>query len=35
MINAAYGRKVLRLGAKRKEDEIQIGFGEPGVLRGQ
>ncbi len=35
MMNAAYGRKVLSLGSKRKVTEIQIGFGEPGVLRGQ
>jgi uncharacterized protein len=35
MINAAYGRKVMRLGSKRKGEELQIGFGEPGVLRGQ
>lgn len=35
MINGAYGRKVMGLGSKRKEEELQIGFGEPGVLRGQ
>jgi len=35
MINAAHGRTVLRLGSKRKADELQIGIGEPGVLRGQ
>ncbi len=35
MINAAYGRKVLGLGSKRKTAEIQMAFGEPGVLRGQ
>ena len=35
MINAAYRRNVLRLGARPKPDEIQFGIGEPGVLRGQ
>jgi hypothetical protein len=35
MMNAAYGRKVMRLGTRRKADELQLGFGEPGVLRGQ
>jgi hypothetical protein len=35
MMNAAYGRKVMRLGTRRKVDEIQLGFGEPGVLSGQ
>lgn len=35
MMNGAHRRKVMRLGTKRQEDRIQIGFGEPGVLRGQ
>lgn len=35
MINGARHRTVLSLGSKRSEDTIQIGFGEPGVLRGQ
>jgi uncharacterized protein len=35
MVNAAYGRTVMRLGTRRKVNEIQLGFGEPGVLRGQ
>ncbi|HEX5434663.1 MAG TPA: hypothetical protein VFY05_10530, partial [Candidatus Angelobacter sp.] len=35
MVNGAHRRKVMRLGTKRQEDRIQIGFGEPGVLRGQ
>ena len=36
MMNGALGRTVMRLGSKRKaETDIQIGFGEPGVLRGQ
>jgi succinate-acetate transporter protein len=35
MINGAYRRNVLRLGARPKPDEIQFGLGEPGVLRGQ
>jgi uncharacterized protein len=36
MVNSAYGRPVLGLGLKRKGPaEIQVGFGEPGVLRGQ
>lgn len=36
MVNGATGRVVMGLGSKRKaEAETQIGFGEPGVLRGQ
>jgi uncharacterized protein len=36
MLNAASGRTVLGLGSRRKVvPEIQAGFGEPGVLRGQ
>ena len=38
MVNAAYGRTVMSLGAtahKNQEPELQPGLGEPGVLRGQ
>ena len=37
MINSGRGRKVMALGSKRKPatSEIQYGFGEPGILRGQ
>ncbi len=36
MMNAAFGRTVLRLGTKRRvEGELEPGLGEPGVLRGQ
>jgi len=37
MVNAALGRKALGLGSKRKATagEIQMGFGEPGIVRGQ
>lgn len=37
MVNSARGRVSLGLGSKRKgtAGEIQIGFGEPGILRGQ
>lgn len=37
MVNSARGRKSLSLGSRRKPatSEVQIGFGEPGILRGQ
>lgn len=37
MINSGRGHKVMALGSKRKAatSEIQYGFGEPGILRGQ
>ncbi len=37
MINSASGKKVLSLGIKRKptSSDIELGFGEPGILRGQ
>ena len=37
MVNSGRGRKVMSLGSKRKPatSEIQYGFGEPGILRGQ
>lgn len=37
MVNSASGRKRMGLGSRRKPTagEIQIGFGEPGVLHGQ
>lgn len=37
MMNSAFGRTVMGLGAPRKTtvDNIQPGFGEPGILRGQ
>lgn len=36
MFKGAYGRTVLRFGEVKKEvGELQPGFGEPGVLRGQ
>lgn len=37
MVNSGRGRKVMALGSKRKPatSEIQYGFGEPGILRGQ
>lgn len=37
MVNAAFGRTVMGMGIKRPQqaEEIQTGFGEPGVLRGQ
>ena len=35
MLKSAFGRTVLRTGARKKADVIQIGLGEPGVLRGQ
>ena len=37
MMNGAFGRAVMRMGLKRQESmsQLQPGFGEPGVLRGQ
>jgi uncharacterized protein len=35
MVNSAFGRNVMGLGAKPRPAEVQAGFGEPGVLRGQ
>jgi hypothetical protein len=37
MMNGAFGHTVMGLGAKRQEaaPQVQSGFGEPGVLRGQ
>ncbi len=35
MINSSFGRTVLSLGARKGNEEIQPGFDEPGVLKGQ
>lgn len=36
MVNSTFGRTVLGLGKKRAgEPDMQLGLGEPGVLRGQ
>ena len=35
MVNSAFGRTVMGLGVKRRDNELQSGLGEPGVLRGQ
>ncbi|HEX2330409.1 MAG TPA: acetate uptake transporter [Candidatus Angelobacter sp.] len=36
MVNSAFGRTVLRMGTRRMgEPKMQVGLGEPGVLRGQ
>jgi len=36
MVNSAFGRTVLGMGTRRiGEPKMQVGLGEPGVLRGQ